>query len=110
MARWMLVVEANCTDPSGEKEFNEWYDKVHLPDVLELPGILSASRYEKANLHEGQCKFLALYEVETEDMKKVWATIEKMFPKWSQQGRMSKHIKIGPIGFYRQITPPVKRK
>lgn len=32
-----------------EAEFNEWYDTVHLPEVLATPGMRSAQRYA---LHE----------------------------------------------------------
>ena len=38
MERWLLALETNCTDPAREKEFNHWYDNVHLPDVLATPG------------------------------------------------------------------------
>ena len=39
-----------------EDEFNEWYDKVHIPELLTVPGMLSATRYA---LHEA-----AIYHVE----------------------------------------------
>ena len=29
-----------------EDEFNEWYDNVHVPDLLAIPGVLSAHRYD----------------------------------------------------------------
>ena len=35
MDRWLIVVQTNCTDPSKEKEFNEWYDNVHA--IYEFP-------------------------------------------------------------------------
>jgi len=41
--------EANCADPAREKEFSEWYDRTHLYDVMETPGIVRASRYEYVN-------------------------------------------------------------
>jgi hypothetical protein len=34
MAKWLLIVETNCSDPARESEFDEWYDRIHLPDVL----------------------------------------------------------------------------
>ena len=39
MAKWLLVVGSNCADAARETEFNEWYEKTHLPDVLETLGI-----------------------------------------------------------------------
>ena len=29
-----------------EREFNEWYDTVHVPEVLGIPGVLSAQRFD----------------------------------------------------------------
>lgn len=28
-----------------DQEFNEWYDSVHIPQLLAIPGMLSAQRY-----------------------------------------------------------------
>ena len=38
-----------------DAEFNEWYDNVHIPELLTVPGMLSATRYA---LHEA-----AIYHV-----------------------------------------------
>jgi len=32
MEKWVYFVHTNCLDPAREKEFNDWYDKVHLPE------------------------------------------------------------------------------
>jgi len=109
MERWLLAVETNCTDPAREKEFNQWYDNVHLPDVLATPGILRATRYENGNPGEGQGKFLALYEVETEDILQVMAALQENMSKWGEQGRLSELMAIVAGCLYRQITPPVER-
>jgi len=31
-------------DAPHVQEFNEWYNKEHLPELLSVPGILSAAR------------------------------------------------------------------
>jgi len=54
MARYILVVESNCADPAREAEFNEWYDKTHLPDILETPGFVRATRYENTEPAAGK--------------------------------------------------------
>ena len=33
-------------DAQRAHEFNEWYNKEYLPELLSVPGILSAARYE----------------------------------------------------------------
>ena len=69
MERWLLVAESNCSDPSRVKEFNQWYDGIHVPDMLETEGFISATRYETVSPTEGRGKFLALYEIETDDIE-----------------------------------------
>ena len=33
-------------DAKHDKEFNDWYNTEHLPELLAVPGILSAARYK----------------------------------------------------------------
>ncbi len=48
-------------DAKDAKEFNEWYNTEHLPELLAVPGILAAARYEAV---KGGPKYLAFYELE----------------------------------------------
>ena len=32
IVKWLLTVEANYNDVACQPKFNEWYDKIHLPD------------------------------------------------------------------------------
>ena len=45
-----------------EGEFNLWYNEEHIPDLLGLPGILNAARYEAL---KGGPKHLACYELDS---------------------------------------------
>lgn len=40
----LLLVFTNPVD-GREAEFNEWYDTVHVPEVLAVPGVVAARRY-----------------------------------------------------------------
>ncbi|MFN8033340.1 MAG: DUF4286 family protein [Mycobacterium sp.] len=53
--RFVQVVFSNPV-AGQEDEFNDWYDTVHIPELLTVPGMLSATRYA---LHEA-----AIYHVE----------------------------------------------
>ncbi|MCJ7522191.1 MAG: hypothetical protein MUP21_08255 [Dehalococcoidia bacterium] len=110
MQKWLLTVESNCSDPSKEKELNDWYDNVHLPDILETPGFLCAARYENTNPAEGQGKFIAMYEIETGDLEKTMTVFSENVNSKAAQGRMSDLVIAVGGGLYRQITPPMKRK
>jgi hypothetical protein len=110
MEKWLLTVESNCADPSREKEFNKWYATVHLPDILETPGFIKAARYENTNPGEGQGKFLAMYEIESDDIAQTLAMFTENVNKKAEQGRMSDLVIAVGGGLYRQITPPIARK
>jgi hypothetical protein len=45
VARALLLVRSKPTTPQREGEYNDWYDRVHLNDVLSIPGVVAASRY-----------------------------------------------------------------
>lgn len=63
LGKVLLIVEVDI--PSDrEAEFNQWYSHVHLPDLLRVPGFLSARRYVRKN---GSPKYLAVYEIEDEE-------------------------------------------
>lgn len=47
--------------PEDEAGFNRWYNEEHIPELMALPGYLSARRFEVEG--EGQ-KYLAIYELE----------------------------------------------
>ena len=108
MERWLLTLESNCADPARETEFNEWYDRVHLPDVLETPGIMRASRYQSFNPPEGQPKFLAVYEAETEDFNQLMAAFSETVNSIFAKGRMSELAVVVGMRIYKQITPPIE--
>ena len=104
MAKWLQVVETNCTDAAREVEFNEWYDKTHLPDVLETPGYIRATRYENPKPSEGQAKFLATYEIETDDFDAFTKVSRANMAKKRAEGRFSELLAIVSGSTYRQIS------
>ena len=110
MEKWLLTVESVCADPSKEKEFNEWYDTIHLPDILETPGFIRAYRYENNAPEEGKGKFLAMYEIESDDIMQTLAIFTENVNNKAAQGRMSDLVMAVGGGLFRQITPPMERK
>ena len=88
--RWVNLVETNCGDASREQEFNDWYTNTHLPDVLETPGFMAATRYEMKEFRDGRGKYFTLYEIETDDIDKTMAVRVEKRVKEVEQGRGSK--------------------
>ncbi|GAA3392566.1 hypothetical protein [Cryptosporangium minutisporangium] len=65
MARTIMAVFTNPRSPEQEEEYNTWYNQVHLAELLEIPGIVAATRYWAADgTADLTHRYVALYEVE----------------------------------------------
>lgn len=72
MAKYTFIVMTNPVE-GKEAEYNDWYNTHHVPDVLNIPGFVSAQRFclAETQMGRGQSrphKYLALYEIETDDL------------------------------------------
>ena len=54
-----LLLNAMNVTPEAEAEFNEWYDKEHIPALSAVPGVLSARRFRGS----GNRAYVALYHL-----------------------------------------------
>ena len=72
MAVYTFVVTSRPGE-GKDTEYNDWYTKQHLPDVLRIPGLVAARRFKLAGTQvqptESAQPYLALYEVETDDIQ-----------------------------------------
>ena len=112
MARYLFFAFSDCKDPAREEEFNEWYSNTHIPDMLQVPGMIKATRWMAAEPKEGLSrKYLALYEFETDDIPGFNLDVQK-WGKWTmQEGRFSDLPVFDPDSIPRIYTQimPVKR-
>ncbi len=55
--------------PGREADYHEWYDKVHLPELVETFGLVGAQRFKLVAKLMGadQNEFMAIYDIETDD-------------------------------------------
>ena len=109
MARYLLFAFSDCKDPARENEFNEWYDNMHVPDMLEVPGMIQATRWISAESKEVQIrKYLALYELETDDVTDFDRKVHERGRRTVQEGRFSDLPVFDPPEvprIYKQIMP-----
>ena len=70
MAKYILSVHSNAAE-GREDEYNDWYNNIHLGEVLAVPGFVAAQRFaytgQSAAGDAPAHKFLAIYELETDD-------------------------------------------
>ena len=74
----LYVVRSNAAE-GREQEFNLWYEKVHLPEVMAIEGFLSAERFElNAENSWGQqdYRYLAIYEIDSTNVAGTLENIE----------------------------------
>jgi hypothetical protein len=60
-----LLLNAMNIAPELEAEFNEWYDKEHIPALAAVPGVLCARRFRGSS---GNRKYVALYHLTSPDV------------------------------------------
>jgi hypothetical protein len=94
MEKWLVIVETNCKDATRDAEFNHWYDTVHIPDVLSAPGHKSAARYILKDPVPGKGKYIAIYEIETDDIKKTMETSMKQMEAKRAAGRWTELLEM----------------
>lgn len=102
MANWVNVHETHCYR-AMEQEFNEWYDHVHLPDVVDTPGYVAATRYQIKEFKKGRGSYLTLYKVETDDIDGTIRVRMEKLQKEIAAGRSSDlPINVWPFVFFRR--------
>jgi len=71
MTTFHFMVFSNPVE-GREDDFNTWYDKEHLDDLLAVPGFVAAQRYRFAALGPGQneptYRYAAIFEAEADDV------------------------------------------
>lgn len=70
MARYLFVFHSSPHE-GRDDEYNDWYENLHLDEVVSVPGFLSAERFLLEQSVHGEPprhKHLCLYEVETDDL------------------------------------------
>jgi hypothetical protein len=66
-----------------EDEYNKWYDSQHAPDVVSIPGFVSAQRFVKNELPLYRMvdlqvpKYLVVYKIVTDDIEAVFREVNR---------------------------------
>jgi hypothetical protein len=65
-----IMVVQSRPDPKREDEYNAWYEGTHIPEILAIPGFVSARRYR---LHDAdgdptRHNYLSIYELDADDI------------------------------------------
>ena len=109
MAKYQLVVLTNAAKGRDE-EFNAWYDKTHVKDVLAIPGFTGCQRY-KLNPASGQTNwgYLALYDVETDDPAKMMAAMAEAGASGRMEMSEAADLSTATVFFAQPLGPKVQK-
>lgn len=110
MAKHVFVVFTNPLE-GREDDYNAWYSDVHLQDVLQIPGIITAQRFKLSDVQRDPgpfpWRYLALYEIETDDLKHTLAVLRERAGTSAMV--ISDAVAAERTGwFFQPITPKVK--
>ncbi|WP_280433894.1 hypothetical protein [Nocardia carnea] len=87
MPKGILYVESRPSSAEEIDEYHRWYAGTHIGEMLEIDGIVSARRLEPLS---GDGSFIALYEIEAEDLEAVRAQMGAR----ARSGQMSKPVAV----------------
>ena len=76
-----------CGDRSRDDEWNEWYDDVHVPDILAIDGFVAATRWKLVTPAPFGANYLALYDVHG-DVEAAQKSLGAAVPAMYKNGRM----------------------
>lgn len=104
--RGIYVSMGEVAEPGQRAEVAAWFEEVHIPDILEVPGILACLRLEPVDPEQGG-RFTNLFLLAGDPVKTVEGIYARL-PQWRQQGRIpssgDSHRRLFRSA-YRLITP-----
>ena len=83
-----LLLNAMNVTPEVEAEFNEWYDKEHIPALAAVPGVLTARRFRGTS---GNRAYVALYSLTEPAVQESAAWKEARESAWTD--RLKPHFR-----------------
>jgi len=71
-------------EPVAEAEFNEWYNKEHVPALAAVPGVLCARRFRATSANR---RYVALYHLASPDVQATPAWKSAADTEWTRKLR-----------------------
>ncbi len=84
----LFIVFSKCNVPENLDDWNEWYDTVHVPDMMETGGFHAASRWERLVPDGQRPNHVAIYEIQIDDLEQSVRNILDRIPDLEARGRL----------------------
>jgi hypothetical protein len=102
-APWLYIVHTDIPDHIAA-EYNDWYDREHLPRLATVPGVLRARRYDRVS-GPGP-RYLTAYELTGAEVWESPAALEARKTPWTE--KMRSLFKNTRRSMCKLILPPVR--
>ena len=99
MKRWIVFGFSNCKDPQREAEFVRWYTQVRHPDLMKTGLVKTARLYKNARGSGEQPAFLAVYELEAEELFPVISYLRRETVRLDRMGREASFLTSARAAF-----------
>lgn len=76
-----------CNDPRLEADWDAWYDRMHLPDMLSSGAFSSATRWRRLRPVPIGANYLTLYDIQHHDLAEAGRLSGAIMPRLIAQGR-----------------------
>lgn len=98
-ANYLFIVSMDV-EPDKEDLFNEIYDTEHVPNILKVPGVISATRSAVVPVDvniggahrtlnaDGEPRYQVIYELERPDVM-----VSEAWAKWAERGRWPDEVR-----------------
>src|SRR2546428_5800372 len=83
-----------CADRTRDAEFNIWYDRTHIPDVLAGGVATHGTRFANADPESANPAYLALYELSGLDLEQIHHRFADLVQRLHPDGRMLGDLQI----------------
>jgi hypothetical protein len=97
-----------------EDEYNKWYDRQHAPDVVAVPGFVTAQRFVKNDLPLYRMvdlqvpKYLVIYKIVTDNVNQVFAEVSRRLQTKETVMSPTFDSKTSVSYVYRTFRPEIK--
>jgi hypothetical protein len=95
MAEGLFLAHTHPRSAETEAEMNRWYSQHHLPEILAIPGVMSASRYRSLEA-DPEYGYLAAYTLSGTGLR---AIVDRIFAEGPNRTPTSASRKEPPTAF-----------
>jgi hypothetical protein len=107
---WLMMVATKSTDPARDAQFNEWYDGIDIPDVLQVPGYKRARRGQRVDLPQlpradpgDDGTYVALYDISSRNIDRTIIDMLMATRKMEAAGRSTDLLKVTERLYFKQL-------